>query len=116
MSRLMDPERLRHYRTALKFWQTNGYITFTDRAAGWVRAHLGIDPRELRELMYNHVARGGEIDEVKEQRENWKAKYEYHYDLRLTLESGRKIYIETRLQMETDPEDSTIAVVNVHDQ
>jgi hypothetical protein len=42
------------------------------------------------------VAGGGEIDEVAETRPEWSGLYEFHHDVRLTIQD-KPVYIETRL-------------------
>jgi len=65
--------------------------------------------------MHEHVAAGGEIDEVRETRPEWCDEYDFHYDHRFTIQ-GRPVYIETRLdyQLPVVPDQSSILVVNVH--
>ena len=117
MARLTDPERLKHYTTVLKLWSYDCYIHWKAVAAKWVRGELGITLREFGRLMHEHVAGGGKIDEVPETRPEYRDAYEFHHDLRFSVPSGRKVYVETVLEMDDrDPEDSTIMVVNVHDQ
>jgi len=62
--------------------------------------------------MFDHVANGGEIDQVPERRPEWN-QYDYHYDLRISIAS-RLCYIETLL-LDDDPKDPTIYVVSIHD-
>ncbi|HOW18591.1 MAG TPA: hypothetical protein PLC79_06105 [Phycisphaerae bacterium] len=114
MALLTDPERLRHYRQALRSWECTGYVVWSSQAAEWVRANLeGLTTKGVARLMWEYVEAGGEIDEVRETRPEW-SEHEYHYDLRFEIDD-RRVYIETRLLMEADPEDSTIHVVNAHD-
>lgn len=115
MPPLTDPERLRHYREALKQWRCSGYVTWTRNAEEWVRKNLpGFTVRAVAQLMWEHVRAGGELDEVPEHRPEW-SEHEFHHDLRLQI-SERVVYIETRLLMnERDIADSTINVVNIHD-
>jgi hypothetical protein len=61
--------------------------------------------------MWQHVEAGGEIDQVREQRPEYAAFFEFHYDLRFAV-GGCIIYVETVLQVtSTGPE---ITVVNIH--
>jgi hypothetical protein len=66
--------------------------------------------------MYEFVAAGGEIDEIKETRPEW-AEHEFHHDLRLTIQ-GKAVYIETRLHFREPlkPDESSILVVNIHER
>lgn len=64
-------------------------------------------------MMHEHIESGGEVDQVVERREPWRDRYGYHYDFRFSI-SGRKIYIETVLDVtSTGP---TVTVVNMHDE
>jgi hypothetical protein len=96
------------------------YIQFdlTEQAYRWIRGELGnITLKEISRLMYEHVAAGGEIDEVPERRPEWTDRYEFHHDLRLTIQET-PVYIETRLnwRLPLIPDESWILVVNVHAQ
>ncbi len=118
MAPLTDPNRLEAYKDALRNWSFTGYIQFelTQTAYEWVKRELtNISLKEVGRLMYEHVEAGGEIDEVRETRPEWSDEYEFHHDLRLTIQD-RPVYIETRLNYRTPivPDDSTILVVNIH--
>jgi hypothetical protein len=114
MPPLADPERRAHYQTALSFWNVSGYVNWTPRASEWVlRNFQGLTMREIVRLMHEYVTTGGEIDEVRERREEW-SEHDFHYDLRFVIE-GRRVYVETRLEVGPEPDDSTITVVNIHD-
>src|SRR5258706_6056323 len=113
MATLKDPELLARYRKALSYWNFTGYITWTRVAVEWVRANLdGYTERHLGQLMFEFVERGGRINQVSETRPQW-LDHKFHYDLVIEI-AGRKIYFETRL-FDDDPDEPTIAVVNVHD-
>ncbi len=117
MAELTDPRRLAAYRTALGFWRYDCYVHFRRRAYEWVRAELeSISLREIGRVMHEHVAGGGLIDEIRETREPWVQEFEFHHDLRLALPTGRKLYIETVLELGHTAEDARITVVNIHDQ
>jgi hypothetical protein len=117
MAPLADPERLLAYRDALSNWAFADYIKFklSEQSRRWIRRELGIRFRELGQLMHEHVASGGQIDEVRETRPEWSGKFEYHYDLRLAI-GGTPVYIETRLNFQPPfrPDAAWILVVNVH--
>jgi len=94
------------------------YIQFelTEEAHRWIRRELtNITQREIGRLMHEHVAAGGEIDEVPETRPEWSGLYEFHHDLRLTIHD-KALYIETRLnyRLPIVLDESWILVVNVH--
>lgn len=116
MARLTDPRRLLHYTTALNLWACGCYIHWRQRAAEWVYENVeGFTLREIGRLMHEHVAAGGAVDEVRESRPEWRDEFEFHHDLRLPLPDGRRVYVETVLEMGRDPEDATINVVSIHD-
>jgi hypothetical protein len=73
--------------------------------------------KEIGRLMHEYVMTGGEIDEVVEQRTEWRDLYEYHHDLRFEIQ-GVRVYIETRLiyKLPIIDDDSSIIVVNIHEQ
>ena len=124
MPRLTDPDRLAAYRDALRNWNFADYIRFTgklnEEAYRFVRQILGITEKDLGRLMYEHVAAGGEIDEVKETRPEW-PEYKFHYDLVLTIRN-KLVYIETRFELDTHyrlpvvADEAWIEVVNIHEQ
>ena len=64
--------------------------------------------------MHEHVVNGGAIDEQREGRYPWSGEYEFHYDLRFSIE--KPVYIETRLhyRLPIVPDESWILVVNIH--
>jgi len=118
MTALNDPTRLAAYLDALANWSLERYIEFelTAESERWVREELGAIPfSEIRRLMHEHVAGGGTIDEVRETRPEWTDEYEFHYDLRVTI-NDVPTYIETRLMFEPPfvPDRPWILVVNLH--
>ena len=57
----------------------------------------GVTEKHFKEVLYRYVCKeNGEIDQVKEEREPWRNQWEWHYDLRPTI-NGVKVYVETRL-------------------
>ena len=120
MAPLTDPARLEAYKDALGNWCPEGYIQFelTETAYEWIKRELNnISLKKIGRLMYEHVEAGGEIDEVRETRPGWSDEYEFHYDLRFTIQD-RPVYIETRLNYHIPVvrDDSTILVVNIHER
>ena len=100
MAPLSDPTRLEAYKDALGNWSFEGYIQFdlTDTAYEWIKRELGnITFKGIGLLMHEHVKAGGEIYEVRETRPEWSDEYEFHYDLRFTIQD-KPIYIESRLE------------------
>lgn len=113
MARLEDPVILARYRGALANWRYTGYVEWKDVAREWVRKQLDNMPlRAVAEQMHNHVAAGGEIDQVPERRPAWSG-HDFHYDLRFEI-AGRRLYVETLL-LDDDPDDPIIHVVSIHD-
>ena len=118
MPPLTDPTRLAAYRDALGNWNVADYIQFelTTEARRWIKRELdGVTLKEIKRLMYQYVAAGGEIDEVRETRPEW-AEHEFHYDLRLSIQK-KLVYIETRLNHREPlaPDEAWILVVNIHE-
>ena len=120
MARLTEPDRLAAYLDALNNWAVSGCISFdrfSKEGAEYLRK-LGVKQRELKELMYDYVAAGGEIDEVRESSRDFE--FEFHYDLRFPI-LGKRVYVETRMspdypRVPVETLESTIFVVNMHDE
>jgi hypothetical protein len=102
MARLSDPDILARYKQALADWQLEGAIELDGRAAEGLRTTLaGVTAKSFKEALHRFVClENGEIDQVKEEREPWRNYWEWHYDLRPTI-NGVKLYIETRLHPES---------------
>jgi hypothetical protein len=119
MSRLTDPETIRHHSTALSNYRCNGYVVFCKDAAKWLRRELpGWTQHRFAEALNKFVREGGEIDQVVETGENWSGKYAYHYDLRVPIKGrSRQVYVETRLVPDypSNRDDPIILIANIHD-
>lgn len=118
MAPLTDPERFKAYKDAAANWRFEGFVSFqlSETAYRWLRTELDdISTKELARLICEYVHSGGEVDEVRETREIWRDEYEFHHDLRLTIQ-GKRVYIETRLLFSPPfkPDESSILVVNIH--
>lgn len=118
MAELTDPTRLAAYKDALRNWTCEGYVQFelTEESHHWIRTQFDdVTLQDLARRMHEFVEAGGEIDEVPETRPEWSDDYEFHYDLRLTVD-GQPVYIETRLHLQVPfvPDEPWILVVNVH--
>ncbi len=98
MARLTDPEILARYKQALDEWKLAGAIELIGRAHEGLRRTLdGVTEDGFKEALYRFVFhQNGEIDQVKEEREPWRNNWEWHCDLRPTID-GVKLYVETRL-------------------
>ena len=118
MAPLSDPDRLAAYRDALANWNCTGFVCFelNETAHKWLRSQLdGVTTKEFARLMHEHIESGGEIDEVRESREGWSDEFEFHHDLRFSVQ-GKQVYVETRLYFSPPfaPDRATISVVNIH--
>jgi len=102
MARLTDPDTLARYHQALADWRVGGAIVLKGRASEGLRTTLeGVTEEYFKEALYRFVCEeGGEIDQVREEREPWRKHWEWHYDLRPTI-NGVKLYVETRLYPES---------------
>lgn len=112
MAPLTDPDTLTAFREVLREWRCDGYVVWKRRAGEWLAKKLDdVDQRTVSRMMHEHVESGGKIDQVVEKREEWRNKYEYHYDVRFSI-FGRRIYIETVLDVSRAG--PTVTVVNMH--
>ena len=102
MARLTDPGTLARYHQALADWAVEGAVVLKGRAPDGMRTTLeGVTEKAFKEALYRYVCEeGGAIDQVKEEREPWRDHWEWHYDLRPTIQ-GVKLYVETRLYPES---------------
>jgi hypothetical protein len=107
MARLTDPDTLARYKQALIEWAVTGAIELQGRAPEGLRTTLeGVTVRYFKECLFRYVCKeDGEVDQVKEQREPWCKCWEWHYDLRLTI-NGIRVYVETRLYPESFSSDA----------
>ena len=118
-----DPEgRLRCYSNVLRNEANRlvardlDYVRLKKRPEQWLWGELPeYTLKEICRMLHEHVVNGGEIDEQKENRQEY-AHRRFHYDLRVLI-GGRRIYFETVLEFEDadDEDDLTIVVVNAHD-
>ena len=93
--------------------RTSGGVLWLPLPGWWIRKNLdGYTAKEIDGLIQDHIAAGGEIDQVVETREEYRLRHEYHYDFRISI-GGKLIYIETVLdEIRMGPR---VTVVNVHD-
>ncbi len=115
---LSDPHRLFAYKDALGNCECEGYVEFelNQQAYEWIKRELdNISLDDISRAMFKFVADGGQIDEVTENRPGWCDDYEFHHDIRLTIQD-KQVYIETRLNYRVPvvPDASSILVVNIH--
>lgn len=98
MARLTDLAVLARYKQALEDWKVEGAIELEGRGPEGLRTTLeGVTQEHFKEALYRFVCQdNGEIDQVKEEREQWRTQWEWHYDLRPTI-NGVRVYVETRL-------------------
>ena len=119
MASLTDPDRLAAYTDALRNWEFGGYVRFelTEQAYRWVRRELnGVPLKDIGRMLFEHVAGGGQIDEIVESRPEWCDLHEFHHDLRIPIQ-GKLVYVETRLIFRPPfvSDESSIIVVNIHE-
>jgi hypothetical protein len=83
-------------------WEVDGAIVLKGRAPEGLRTTLeGVTEKYFKEALYRFVCEdNGEIDQVREEREPWRNHWEWHYDLRPTI-NGVKLFVETRLYPES---------------
>jgi hypothetical protein len=113
MAPLADPHLLSCFRAVLRNWHVTDYVTAKAEALEWAGKNLpGFQLKALAKLVHDHVAAGGEIDQVRERRPEYNDR-DYHYDFRLPW-AGWLLYIETVL-VDDDPSDPTIHVVRIKD-
>jgi hypothetical protein len=116
MPRLTDPDILARYKQALAEWRCGGAIELIGRAHEGLRTTLeGVTVKEFKEALCCFVhEENGDIYQVKEEREPWCKDWEWHYDLRPTI-NGVRLYVETRLFPEsmTSRQEPVIHVVQV---
>lgn len=118
MAPLTDPDRRAAYLDAFRNWQVRGYVEFSlsEQSYRWIAEELeGVSLTQLKGLLHEYVVAEKEIDEVAERRMEWSDKYEFHYDLRLTVQ-GVRVYVETRLhyRLPIRRDASWIEIVNIH--
>jgi len=116
MARLTDPDILARYKQAPAEWQVDEAVVLKGRASDGLKTTLeGITEGCFKESLFRYVCQeNGEIDQVKEQREPWREHWEFHYDLRPTI-NGVKLHVETRLHPESfsSREEPIIFVVQI---
>lgn len=113
MARLEDPELVRCFESILNNWHVTDYVTAKDEAVEWAGKNLpGFTLKSLAKLMNEHVAAGGEIDQVRETRPEWND-WPFHYDFRLAW-AARPLYIETII-VDDDPSDPYLRIVRIKD-
>ncbi|HEX5273387.1 MAG TPA: hypothetical protein VFW33_22980 [Gemmataceae bacterium] len=91
-------------------------MEFKKLAQEWLLQEMGdLSLPDIRRVLHDFVAQDGVIDEQVERRPEY-CHYEFHYDLRVTIDH-RRVYFETVLICDDpgDPDDPIILVVNVHD-
>lgn len=112
MPPLRDAETIAKFRLAFAE-RNSGGVLWKRHAAEWVRKNLdGCNTLTVDSLIYDHLVHCGEIDEVKETREEYRHLYKCHYDFRISILASL-IYVETVLsEGRMGP---TVTVVNIHE-
>ena len=68
--------------------------------------------QRINQIVRMHIQHGGEIDQCRETRPEWRNTTEYHYDFRITIDH-RKRYIECLL-IDDAPSHPELFVVSFH--
>ncbi len=105
--------RLR-YVEALSGWKSPGdSVQWRKITKDWLLQNLEMGHVEAGERMFKYLKAGGKLDEVREVREGYRDRHEFHYDLRIEIQ-GKIVYFETRLVQESRLQPAEIHVVSVH--
>lgn len=113
MAPLTDPERKKHYFTALDQREVTGYVILKPSAAQRLLGVMSDYGFTLRSLCSEMASHRGQVKEVRETRSDFE--HDFHYDFILPSPDGRSVYVETVLNMELDPLDSTVVIVSIHE-
>jgi hypothetical protein len=114
-----DEERDRYVETLSKFERlAHGIrppscVQIFERPLREIQEYLGCGLRPLVTQMHQHLTIGGELSRVDETRDNWRDKWQFHFDLWPEF-GGREIYVETRFVNADDIDDRVIFIVSVH--
>jgi hypothetical protein len=90
--------------------RTSGGVEWKPLASEWIRKNLEATPDEVGDLLYEHLVKGGKVQQVKEDRPEYRHR-EYHYDFVIIVES-KNVYVETVLtEKRMGP---VVTIVNTH--
>ena len=111
MPPLRDPEIIAKFALAFED-RTSGGVQWKRVPAEWVRKNFdGWSTKAVDDLLHEHLACGGQVDQVEEAREEYRQLHQYHYDFRIPI-LGRQIYVETVLtEANMGP---IVTVVSIH--
>ena len=91
-------------------------VTVTDRLKAELAPH-GLTLRLVRREVIDYVQSGGEVVQVKEEREGWKDRRDYWYKLILPMPAlfANGLFVELELA-NRDPDYPEVSLVNAHEQ
>ncbi len=116
MAAPINPATRERYLAALSDWHGEVGVRFNKRSRDYVLGELGLTTTRVGELLHEYVKMtAGTPHEVRETREGYRGRYDFHYDLRLDI-AGRRVYVETVLDEESRRQPPFIQVVNMKDE
>ena len=114
-----DPAKLTLVRLAISMAKTRGCCEWNDREISRVRAQppaAGLSPEAIKRLLHEHVLAGGDVVQVKEEREGWRGECDYWYKAIIPIEGlSHGLFIEV-IMVDPDPECPSVEIVNAHPQ
>lgn len=114
-----DPEELALVRLAISMARTRGCCEWSDQEMSRVRAQppaSGLSPEAIKWLLHDHVQEGGDVVQVKEEREGWRDERAYWYKAVIPFEGlPRGLFVEI-VMVDPDHECPSVEIVNAHAQ
>jgi len=102
------------YVAVLELWNWGGHpdpVSWAGRSEQDRLEYLPhLTPKAIKRALYAYALKGGKIARVDENREGYKHRWKYHYDLWPTIR-GKVYYFETRFDCSPDPDESVIYVM-----
>ena len=106
-------------RLAVSMARTRGCCEWSDQEIARVRNQPpapGITPEAIKWLLFEHVQSGGELLQVKEERENWRDQRDYWYKAIIPFEGlPRGLFVEI-IMVDPDRDCPSVEIVNAHAQ
>lgn len=120
MSAPEDAEELSLVRRAIcesrRF--TSGYCEWKESSARRIREHpplVGLTPEAIKSLLVEHIVdRGGEIVQVREEREEYRDKFAFYYKSLVPVEGSSQLLFVEFVLRDDDPDDPAVLLVNAH--
>jgi hypothetical protein len=79
-------------------------------------ANRGLTPEGIKQLVIQHVRKGGKVDQRQEERAPWRDRREFWYRVVLDLdEFPRGLFVEMELTID-DPDVPMVSLLNAHPQ